>query len=37
MAVRKTANLHTGGTIHDVTDIVHPALVDAAIAGRAGD
>jgi GNAT-family acetyltransferase (TIGR03103 family) len=28
--VRKTANLHTGGTIHDVTDIVHPTLVDAA-------
>jgi len=28
--VRKTANLHTGGTIHDVTDIVHPKLVDAA-------
>ena len=30
--VRRTANLHTGGTIHDVTDIVHPKLVDAAIA-----
>lgn len=29
--VRNTANLHTGGTIHDVTDNVHPALVDAAI------
>ena len=29
--VRKAANLHTGGTIHDVTDIVHPRLVDAAI------
>lgn len=28
--VRKTANLHTGGTIHDVTDIVHPRLVAAA-------
>lgn len=28
--VRKTANLHTGGSIHDVTDIVHPELVDAA-------
>jgi GNAT-family acetyltransferase (TIGR03103 family) len=28
--VRKTANLHTGGTIDDVTDIVHPKLVDAA-------
>jgi GNAT-family acetyltransferase (TIGR03103 family) len=29
--VRKTANLHTGGTIHDVTDNVHPALVHAAV------
>ncbi len=28
--VRKTANLHTGGSIHDVTDIVHPELVKAA-------
>jgi GNAT-family acetyltransferase (TIGR03103 family) len=28
--VRKTANLHTGGSIHDVTDRVHPKLVDAA-------
>ncbi|SON58294.1 Cyanophycin synthetase [Hartmannibacter diazotrophicus] len=31
VVVRGTANLHTGGTIHDVTDIVHPVLVDAAI------
>lgn len=30
-AVRKAANLHTGGTIHDVTSLVHPRLVDAAI------
>jgi D-alanine-D-alanine ligase-like ATP-grasp enzyme len=30
--VRKTANLHTGGTIHDVTGETHPALVEAAIA-----
>ncbi len=30
--VRKTANLHTGGTIHDVTGILHPALIDAAVA-----
>lgn len=30
LAVRRTANLHTGGTIHDVTDFVHPALVSAA-------
>jgi GNAT-family acetyltransferase (TIGR03103 family) len=29
--VRKAANLHTGGTIHDVTEVVHPRLVDAAI------
>ncbi len=28
--VRKAANLHTGGTIHDVTEIVHPRLVEAA-------
>lgn len=25
-AVRRTANLHTGGTIHDVTDQLHPSL-----------
>lgn len=36
--VRKTANLHTGGSIHDVTEIVHPALVEAACrASRAID
>jgi len=35
---RKTANLHTGGTIHDVTDRLHPALVSAAVkAARAID
>ena len=28
--VRKTANLHTGGTIHDVTAQLHPALRAAA-------
>ncbi|MCB1777368.1 MAG: N-acetylglutaminylglutamine synthetase [Candidatus Competibacteraceae bacterium] len=28
--VRKTANLHTGGTIHDVTHQVHPHLRDVA-------
>jgi GNAT-family acetyltransferase (TIGR03103 family) len=33
LPVRKTANLHTGGTIHDVTDRLHRTLVDAAIAG----
>jgi GNAT-family acetyltransferase (TIGR03103 family) len=31
VAVRKTANLHTGGSIHDVTGEVHPRLVDAAV------
>ncbi len=30
LAVRKTANLHTGGTIHDVTEQLHPALKNAA-------
>lgn len=36
--VRKTANLHTGGSIHDVTEEVHPALVEAACkAARAID
>ncbi len=28
--VRDTANLHTGGTMHDVTDRLHRALTDAA-------
>ncbi|KQT85736.1 N-acetylglutaminylglutamine synthetase [Aurantimonas sp. Leaf443] len=32
LTVRKTANLHTGGTIHDVTGEVHPTLVEAGIA-----
>ena len=31
LRVRKTANLHTGGTIHDVTDRLHPVLADAAV------
>jgi len=36
--VRRTANLHTGGTIHDVTDEVHPELIAAAVrAARAID
>jgi GNAT-family acetyltransferase (TIGR03103 family) len=26
LQVRKTANLHTGGTIHDVTETIHPHL-----------
>jgi GNAT-family acetyltransferase (TIGR03103 family) len=30
LLVRRTANLHTGGTMHDVTDDLHPALADAA-------
>ncbi|MBW3659895.1 MAG: N-acetylglutaminylglutamine synthetase, partial [Actinobacteria bacterium] len=28
--VRRTANLHTGGTIHDVTDQLSPTLAEAA-------
>ncbi|CAI8962799.1 GNAT-family acetyltransferase (TIGR03103 family) [Pseudomonas frederiksbergensis] len=36
--VRRTANLHTGGILEDVTAILHPALVDAAVrAARALD
>ncbi|MDY8107564.1 N-acetylglutaminylglutamine synthetase [Fulvimarina sp. 2208YS6-2-32] len=31
ISVRKAANLHTGGTIHDVTGQLHPALVEAAV------
>lgn len=31
LQVRRTANLHTGGTIHDVTEETHPALIEAAI------
>ncbi|MEZ5537040.1 MAG: N-acetylglutaminylglutamine synthetase [Thiolinea sp.] len=38
LQVRKTANLHTGGTIHDVTEILHPVLERAAVtAARALD
>jgi GNAT-family acetyltransferase (TIGR03103 family) len=32
VGVRRTANLHTGGTIHDVTAELHPALAQAAVA-----
>nr|WP_233552596.1 N-acetylglutaminylglutamine synthetase [Jiangella rhizosphaerae] len=32
LRVRRTANLHTGGTIHDVTASLHPALAAAAVA-----
>ncbi|HEX6339188.1 MAG TPA: N-acetylglutaminylglutamine synthetase [Jiangellaceae bacterium] len=31
LPVRRTANLHTGGTIHDVTAELHPALAEAAV------
>ena len=31
VTVRKTANLHTGGTMHDVTAVTHPDLKEAAI------
>lgn len=31
LVVRRAANLHTGGTLHDVTDRVHPALNRAAV------
>jgi GNAT-family acetyltransferase (TIGR03103 family) len=38
IVVRKTANLHTGGTMHDVTDALHPRLVEASVrAARALD
>lgn len=30
LQVRKAANLHVGGTIHDVTHELHPTLIDAA-------
>jgi GNAT-family acetyltransferase (TIGR03103 family) len=35
LTVRKTANLHTGGTIHDVTDRLHPNVIRAAKAAAA--
>jgi GNAT-family acetyltransferase (TIGR03103 family) len=38
LAVRRTANLHTGGTIHDVTAELHPELAEVATrASRALD
>ena len=38
LRVRSTANLHTGGTIHDVTSDLHPDLANAAVrASRALD
>jgi D-alanine-D-alanine ligase-like ATP-grasp enzyme len=35
VALRRTANVHTGGTIHDVTAELHPEL--AAVAVRAAE
>jgi len=32
LVVRRTANLHTGGTIHDVTSVTHPELIKAAVS-----
>ena len=32
LTVRKTANVHTGGTIHDVTAELHPRLAQVAVA-----
>ena len=32
LAVRKTANLHTGGTLEDVTARLHPTLAEAAVS-----
>jgi GNAT-family acetyltransferase (TIGR03103 family) len=38
LAVRRTANLHTGGCLEDVTAILHPVLADASVrAARALD
>ncbi|MFP3514967.1 N-acetylglutaminylglutamine synthetase [Pseudomonas sp. SIMBA_077] len=38
LAVRRAANLHTGGTLEDVTEVLHPVLVEAAVrAARALD
>lgn len=31
LAVRRTANLHTGGTIHDVTGDLHPDVAQACV------
>ncbi|MFU8849613.1 N-acetylglutaminylglutamine synthetase [Micromonospora sp. SL1-18] len=36
LAVRRTANLHTGGTIHDMTAELHPVIAEACVtASRA--
>jgi D-alanine-D-alanine ligase-like ATP-grasp enzyme len=31
LTVGRTANFHTGGTIHDVTAVLHPALTEVAV------
>ena len=31
LTVRRTANLHTGGTIHDVTGDLHPTIAQACV------
>jgi D-alanine-D-alanine ligase-like ATP-grasp enzyme len=38
LIARKTANLHTGGTIHDITNKLHPEVRAAAVnaAGAIG-
>jgi D-alanine-D-alanine ligase-like ATP-grasp enzyme len=33
--VRRTANLHTGGTIEDVTERLHPAIAEASVRAAA--
>ena len=35
LEVRRTANLHTGGTIEDMTQHLHPTLAKAAVRGAA--
>jgi GNAT-family acetyltransferase (TIGR03103 family) len=35
LTVRRTANVHTGGSIHDVTAALHPALGRAAVCAAA--
>jgi GNAT-family acetyltransferase (TIGR03103 family) len=35
LAVRRTANLHTGGTIHDLTERLHPDLARTALRATA--
>ncbi len=37
LRVRRTANLHQGGTIHDVTAKVNPHLCEVAVTGGRGD